>query len=83
MLLVNCSYYMKGDHTTAMDLLDTKYFAVYEDIVNTAKSVVAKSKYPKLPIWNGETADACHGGIPGATDRYISSFLYVNRPQWL
>ena len=69
------SYYMKGDHSSEMDLLDIKYFAEYDNVINIAKSVVAKSKYPKLPIWNGETADACHSGIPHVTDRFISSFL--------
>ena len=33
----------------------------------------------ELPLWIGESADANHGGYEGRTDRFVSSFLWLDK----
>ena len=76
-MLYFVSYYMRGYQAKPYDFIDPKFFAHYEGIVKSAKEFVKSSKHPELPVWNGETSDASHGGKENVTDRFISGFLYV------
>ena len=69
------SYYFEGDRASYKDYLNPKYFPHLPDTIDLLQSTIAGSKYPKLPLWMGETSDSWARGTKDVSDRFVSGFL--------
>ena len=69
------SYYFRGDIANWKQYVDPANFQNLANTIITVQNVRNATKTNYVPMWIGETSDSWHGGTPGVTDRYISSFL--------
>jgi len=75
-VFVSCGrYYFEGDVASYKDYLNPKYFQSLPDTIDLLQATIAGSKYPKLPLWLGETSDSWARGTKDVADRFVSGFL--------
>jgi heparanase len=72
-------YYFEGDKGTYKDYLNPAHFADLAGCIGNVRESVEHSKYPKLPLWLGETSDAWHSGTENVSDRFVSGFLWLDK----
>ncbi|XP_050308161.1 heparanase-like [Anthonomus grandis grandis] len=72
-------YYFSGETAIWTDFLDVENFDYLASCIDTVKDVLGLIPDLDKPLWIGETADAWHGGAPNLTDRYIGSFLWLDK----
>ena len=74
-IFLNYRYYFQGDIAKYTEYLNPGHFASLAQTIDNVRGAVSHSKYPKLPLWIGETSDAWHSGTPNVSDRFVSGFL--------
>ncbi|XP_066252381.1 heparanase-like isoform X2 [Euwallacea similis] len=72
-------YYFSGVNVTWEEFVDPENFDYLESCINAVKSVTSLIKDFDKPIWLGETATAWHGGAPNMSDRFLGSFLWIDK----
>lgn len=71
-------YYLDGHTATLQDFLDPKYLDYLPKMIDTVNYFLAQSKIRK-PLWLGETSSAYGGGAHGLSDKYVGSFLWLDK----
>lgn len=71
-------YYLNGHIATAADFINPETFDVLKTQIQTVKDIVNEFNITK-PLWLGETSSAYGGGAPDLSDRFISSFLWIDK----
>lgn len=72
-------YYFRGDTATYKDYLKPSILASLPNTINNVHAVVRSTHNPNTPIWLGETSDAWHEGTVNVSDRFVSSFLWMDK----
>lgn len=72
-------YYFRGDVVTYKEYLNPEHFADLAVCIDSVRETITQSKYPKLPLWIGETSDAWHEGTQNVSDRFVSGFLWLEK----
>ncbi|XP_066146821.1 heparanase-like [Euwallacea fornicatus] len=72
-------YYFSGVNVTWEEFIDPENFDYLESCINAVKSVTSLIEDFDKPIWLGETATAWHGGAPDMSDRFLGSFLWIDK----
>ncbi|KYB27768.1 heparanase [Tribolium castaneum] len=70
-------YYFNGATAKVGDFLDVRNFDVLQWQIDTIKDIVHKEGVKK--IWLGETSSAYGGGAPHLSNRYIATFLWLDK----
>ncbi|KAI7815516.1 heparanase-like [Rhyzopertha dominica] len=71
-------YYFNGRTASALDFIDADVFNLLEGQITRAKQIIQSTGTNK-PIWLGETSSAYGGGAPGYSNRFISSFIWLDK----
>uniref|UniRef100_A0AAR5PYK3 Heparanase n=1 Tax=Dendroctonus ponderosae TaxID=77166 RepID=A0AAR5PYK3_DENPD len=72
-------YYFSGMNATSREFLDLSTFDYLEYCIDTVKSVLSLLPSADKPLWLGETSTAWHGGAPNMSDRFLGSFLWIDK----
>ncbi|KAL1509200.1 hypothetical protein ABEB36_003973 [Hypothenemus hampei] len=72
-------YYFSGQNATWEEFLNPANFDYLEYCIDAVKSVIALVPNFDKPIWLGETSSAWHGGAPNMSDRFIGTFLWIDK----
>lgn len=59
--------------------MDPSNFKNLANTIDTVQKACRKAKVQSQPLWLGETSDAWHGGTGGVSDRFMSSFLWLEK----
>ncbi|XP_059468626.1 heparanase-like [Neocloeon triangulifer] len=71
-------YNLNGREATLQDFLNVEtYNTLYEQIILVNNAV--RSMALGTPIWLGETGSAFGGGAPELSDRFVASFLWLDK----
>ena len=71
-------YYLNGHTATLQDFLDVQPLDYLPKMFKTVQKFLKKKKIAK-PLWLGETSSAYGGGAHGLSDRYVGSFLWLDK----
>lgn len=69
-------YYFPGDTATQESFLNPETFNYLEQRTKVVKNIVDKTGNK---MWLGETSSAYKGGAPNLSDRYIATFLWLDK----
>lgn len=69
-------YYLNGHNTSTKDFLDPKVYDLLRYQINRVKEITNRTG---KAIWLGETSSAYGGGAPLLSDRFISTFLWLDK----
>ncbi|RZC41862.1 heparanase-like, partial [Asbolus verrucosus] len=72
-------YYFNGATAKIADFLNPKNFDILKWQIVTVKEIVEHDKLTNKPIWLGETSSAYGGGAPHLSNRFIASFLWLDK----
>lgn len=67
-------YYFPGKTATEAMFLDSATFSYLEQRTNVLNNIVKNNK-----IWLGETSSAYNGGAAGMSDRFLATFLWLDK----
>jgi len=71
-------YYMNGHTATIQDFLDIERLNYFPKMIQTVGNFMKKRNIQK-PLWLGETSSAWGSGAPGLSDRYIATYLWLDK----
>ncbi|KAL0281439.1 UNVERIFIED_CONTAM: hypothetical protein PYX00_002426 [Menopon gallinae] len=71
-------YYFNGRNATIDEFLDPRVFDLLEKQIQ-AVSEVTREFSSDLPIWLTETSSAYGGGAPGLSNRFVATFLWLDK----
>ena len=71
-------YYLNGHTATLQDFLDVQPLDYLPKMFRTVQKFLKKKRIAK-PLWLGETSSAYGGGAHGLSDRYVGSFLWLDK----
>ena len=71
-------YYLNGHTATLQDFLDVQPLDYLPKMFRTVQKFLMKKRIVK-PLWLGETSSAYGGGAHGLSDRYVGSFLWLDK----
>ena len=60
------------------DYMDPRKLNMFKKQIMTVNSIVAQSRTGK-PVWLGETGSSWGGGIPGVSDTFAASFMFLDK----
>ncbi|KAK4886223.1 hypothetical protein RN001_002494 [Aquatica leii] len=72
-------YYFNGKTATINDFLNPSVFNVLESQILIVKEIVASIGAQLKPIWLGETSSAYSGGVPDCSNRFVSTFIWLDK----
>ncbi|KAK6633333.1 hypothetical protein RUM44_003935 [Polyplax serrata] len=70
-------YYMHGKTATLNDFINPETFDELSSQIRHISKVT--KRYSKKPIWISETGSASGGGAPNLSDRFVASFLWLDK----
>ncbi|XP_065342829.1 heparanase-like [Cloeon dipterum] len=71
-------YYLNGREATLQDFLNVETYNVLYEQIGLVKNVM-KSMALGMPVWLGETGTAFGGGAAELSDRFVGSFLWLDK----
>ncbi|KAF7287929.1 hypothetical protein GWI33_000271 [Rhynchophorus ferrugineus] len=72
-------YYFSGENATSVEFLNPDVYNYLEYHINIVKSVVNELDLIDKPIWLGETSSAWHSGAPNLSNRFIGTFIWMDK----
>jgi heparanase len=72
-------YYFGGNNATVEDYINPKYFSNLAAMIDVSRRTVAKTRFPNVTLWLGETSSAYNSGTPNISDRFVAGFLWMEK----
>lgn len=72
-------YYFGGVNATPEQFLDPDIFDYLKCHIIKVKNIINELDIKYKPTWLGETSSAWHGGAPDLSDRFIGSFIWMDK----
>ncbi|KAK9721525.1 Glycosyl hydrolase family 79, N-terminal domain [Popillia japonica] len=72
-------YYFNGRNVVNVEFLDPRTYDLLRAQIDIVKGLVSYYETDTKPIWLTETADAYGGGAPGYSNRYIGTFIWLDK----
>ena len=70
--------YYKGRKASIEDFMDPRTLDVFKKQVEKINKIVTQSRSGK-PVWLGETGSTWGGGVPGVSNVYAASFMFLDK----
>ncbi|XP_017778615.1 PREDICTED: heparanase-like isoform X2 [Nicrophorus vespilloides] len=72
-------YYFNGRDAYLYYFVNPEIFDLLKSEILLVKDAVKKLDMDYIPLWLGETSSAYGGGAPGFSDRYVSTFIWLDK----
>ena len=72
-------YYFAGPGANISEYLDLRHFDALAPVLQAVRDTVTAAGGSSLDVWVGETSDAYNKGTPNVSDRFVSSFLWLDK----
>ncbi|GJQ65492.1 hypothetical protein Trydic_g7596 [Trypoxylus dichotomus] len=72
-------YYFNGRTATKDDFLDPVTYNTLTAQINLMKGIIRYYQIKSKSLWLSETSDAFSGGAPGYSNRYIGTFIWLDK----
>lgn len=72
-------YYLNGRNSTKADFMNHSVMERLRREIRDVKAVVTRKTDAHFPVWITETATAFGGGAPGLSNRFVGTFMWLDK----